>query len=590
MKIPEGYLKKKSHTIPFGYEACEFEGYIKPIPEQLEVLHKYLQGVTEQKYSLREAAKLISQETGRNISHVAVKNYIDSDPSLEEQHKKKLAKRKAKIAKAKKALYVKERKVKAQEQVIKKATEQSTSHIVTDEELKEVPVDVQEQLRDAKVVFSANEGPQTDFLAADEKDVLYGGAAGGGKSYAMLVDPLRYAHKKAHRALILRRSMPELREMIDKSRELYPQAFPGAKFREVEKLWNFPSGAKIEFGFLERDADVYRYQGQAYSWIGFDEITHLPTEFSWNYLASRLRTTDPEIKTYLRCTANPGGSGAHWVKKRYIEPSESNKSFLGEDGLTRKFIPAKLQDNPYLAKDGVYEQMLKSLPPIQRRQLLEGNWEVAEGAAFVEFDPTKHIVTPFQIPVHWERVKGVDYGYAAESCCLWGAIDINDGTLIIYRELYRKGLTGEELGSIIGNMELEDPFSVPGVLDTAAWARTGTTGPTVGEALIKAGHKLRRADKNRIQGKIQIHEFLKVKENGRPRLQIFNSCPNLIRELQSIPLSKTNPEDVDTNASDHAYDALRYLIMSRPRVDSPLERIRGLKRQMHQPADSTFGY
>ena len=590
MKIPAGYLKKKSHTIPFGYEACEFEGYIKPIPEQLEVLHKYLQGVTEQKYSLREAAKLISQETGRNISHVAVKNYIDSDPSLEEQHKKKLAKRKAKIAKAKKALYVKERKVKAQEQVIKKATEQSASHIVTDEELNEVPLDVQEQLKDAKVVFSANEGPQTDFLAADEKDVLYGGAAGGGKSYAMLVDPLRYAHKKAHRALILRRSMPELREMIDKSRELYPQAFPGAKFREVEKLWNFPSGAKIEFGFLERDADVYRYQGQAYSWIGFDEITHLPTEFSWNYLASRLRTTDPEIKTYLRCTANPGGSGAHWVKKRYIEPSESNKSFLGEDGLTRKFIPAKLQDNPYLAKDGVYEQMLKSLPPIQRRQLLEGNWEVAEGAAFVEFDPTKHIVTPFQIPVHWERVKGVDYGYAAESCCLWGAIDINDGTLIIYRELYQKGLTGEELGSIIGNMELEDPFSVPGVLDTAAWARTGTTGPTVGEALIKAGHKLRRADKNRIQGKIQIHEFLKVKENGRPRLQIFNSCPNLIRELQSIPLSKTNPEDVDTNASDHAYDALRYLIMSRPRVDSPLERIRGLKRQMHQPADSTFGY
>ena len=163
--------------------------------------------------------------------------------------------------------------------------------------------------------------------------------------------------------------MPELREMIDKSRELYPQAFPGAKFREVEKLWNFPSGAKIEFGFLERDADVYRYQGQAYSWIGFDEITHLPTEFSWNYLASRLRTTDPEIKTYLRCTANPGGVASHWVKKRYVDSHEYNKSFIGNDGLTRKFIPAKLADNPYLAEDGVYEQMLKSLPPTQRQQL-----------------------------------------------------------------------------------------------------------------------------------------------------------------------------------------------------------------------------
>ena len=588
--IPKDYLVRKSHTIPFGYELSDIKGYLKPIPKELKALNKYLQGVSEQKYSLREAARLITQEAGRSISHVALKNYLDSDPSLAEQHKKKVAQRKKKLAKQKKALYNKEQTIKAQEEVIKKATEQTTSNVVTENKLAEVPEDVQEQLKEANVVFHANEGPQTDFLAADEKDVLYGGAAGGGKSYAMLVDPLRYAHKKAHRALILRRSMPELREMIDKSRELYPQAFPGAKFREVEKLWNFPSGAKIEFGFLERDADVYRYQGQAYSWIGFDEITHLPTEFSWNYLASRLRTTDPSIKTYLRCTANPGGAGASWVKKRYIEPHEDNKSFLGADGLTRKFIPAKLVDNPYLAKDGVYEQMLKSLPPIQRRQLLEGNWDVAEGAAFVEFDNTKHIVTPFQIPVHWERVKGIDYGYAAESCCLWGAIDINDGTLIIYRELYRKGLTGEELGSIIGNMELEDPLSVPGVLDTAAWARTGTTGPTVGEALIKAGHKLRRADKNRIQGKIQIHEFLKIKENGRPRLQIFNTCPNLIRQLQSIPLSKTNPEDVDTHASDHAYDALRYLIMSRPRVDSPLERIRGLKREMHNPSDSTFGY
>jgi hypothetical protein len=139
-------------------------------------------------------------------------------------------------------------------------------------------------------------------------------------------------------------------------------------------------------------------------------------------------------------------------------------------------------------------------------------------------------------------------------------------------------------------MELEDPYSVSGVLDTAAWARTGTTGPTVGEALVRAGHKLRPADKNRVQGKIQIHEFLKVKENGRPRLQIFNSCPNLIRELQSIPLSKTNPEDVDTHASDHAYDALRYMIMSRPRMASTFDRLRGLKRDIHQPSDSTFGY
>jgi hypothetical protein len=462
--------------------------------------------------------------------------------------------------------------------------------LITDEFLDDLSPTAKKEITQ-DIIFKANEGPQEDFLAAGETDVLYGGSAGGGKSYAMIVDPLRFAHRSAHRALILRRSMPELRELIDKSRELYPKAFPGCKYREVEKLWNFPSGAKIEFGFLERDADVYRYQGQAYSWIGFDEITHLPTEFSWNYLASRLRTTDPDITPYMRCTANPGGVGAHWVKKRYISPAPPNDSFLGADGITRKFIPARLQDNPYLAYDGRYEQMLKSLPPAQRKQLLEGDWDVAEGAAFTEFERPLHVIAPFEIPIHWERIKGIDYGYASESCCIWGAVDPSDGTLIIYRELYRKGLLGTELAQLLTEMEISDPMSVRGVLDTACWSRTGTTGPTVGETLVRAGHKLRPADKNRIAGKIQIHEYLKLQNSGRPRIQIFNTCPNLIRELQSIPLDKNNPEDVDTHASDHAYDALRYLVMARPRVNDPLSQLRSLHReQLYRPVDSTFGY
>jgi len=523
-------------------------------------------------------------------------NYTYSD-----EQKAKMAARRA-VSKKQKAIQKIENRLKSKRHNLKQTTEllsklesdkeTEQGKVVTPDELNVLPKALQAEIdAGANVVFHPNEGPQTEFLAADEKDVLYGGAAGGGKSYAMLVDPLRYAHRKAHRALILRRSMPELRELIDKSRELYPQAFPGCKFREVEKVWNFPSGAKIEFGFLERDADVYRYQGQAYSWIGFDEITHLPTEFGWNYLASRLRTTDPEIKTYLRCTANPGGIGASWVKKRYVDAFTYNESFVGGDGLTRKFIPARLTDNPYLSEDGVYEQMLMSLPPVQRKQLLEGNWDINEGAAFVEFDPDVHIVTPFQIPLTWERIKGIDYGYASESACVWGAVDRTDGTLIIYRELYRKGLTGEDLGAIITDMEMEDPFSVSGVLDTAAWARTGTTGPTVGESLVKQGHKLRRADKNRIQGKIQIHEYLKVQPSGRPRLQIFNTCPNLIKELQSIPLDKRNPEDVDTHAADHAYDALRYLIMSRPRINNPMDNLRQYHREsIYRPVDETFGY
>ena len=492
--------------------------------------------------------------------------------------------------KLKQRLDAKRDSLNASKETLRKIEKKVNNKVITEDTLKKVSKSLKQEVEE-NVIFKANEGPQTDFLAAPERDVLYGGAAGGGKSYAMLIDPLRFAHRAAHRALILRRSMPELRELIDKSRELYPKAFPGCKYKEVEKLWNFPSGAKVEFGFLERDADVYRYQGQAYSWIGFDEITHLPTEFGWNYLASRLRTTDPDITPYMRCTANPGGVGATWVKKRYVDPYPPNESFTGEDNLTRKFIPARLDDNPYLAEDGRYEEMLKALPPTQRKQLLEGNWDVNEGAAFTEFDLDTHVITPFEIPISWERGKGVDYGYSSESACIWGTVDPTDGTLIIYRELYRKGLTGEDLGRLITEMELTDPYSVQGVLDTAAWAKTGTTGPTVGESLIRAGHKLRRADKNRVQGKIQIHEYLRVQQSGRPRLQIFNTCPNLIRELQSIPLDKNNSEDVDTHAPDHAYDALRYLIMSRPRIQDSFSRIRNLHlEQAYTPADSEFGY
>jgi len=514
------------------------------------------------------------------------KNSELSDFKLALQAKKKLTKKNQKVKKLTRSLARVQKELKEEEKVL-------TSNVLTESETKKLPDQIQQHLDNtgSYVAFMPNEGPQTDFLAASEKDVLYGGAAGGGKSFAMLIDPLRYCHFPEHRALILRRSMPELRELIDKSRELYPKAFKGAKFKEVEKLWQFPSGAKIEFGFLERDADVYRYQGQAYSWIGFDEITHLPTEFGWNYLASRLRTTNPELPTYLRCTANPGGVGAHWVKKRYIEPHEENKTFKGSDGLTRKFIPARLQDNPFLAEDGEYERMLLSLPAVQRKQLLEGNWEINEGAAFAEFDTSIHVIPPFAMPTWWERTKGIDYGYASESCCLWGAIDPEDKTLIIYRELYRKGLTGEVLGDTLNDMEADEVKSITGVLDTAAWARTGYTGPTIGEMLMLKGHKLRRADKNRVAGKVQIHEYLRPDERtGRPRLQIFNTCTNLIKELQGLPLSKSNPEDVDTHSPDHAYDALRYLVMSRPRLDHPHDRMLRIKQDIYQPIDSTFGY
>jgi len=304
-----------------------------------------------------------------------------------------------------------------------------------------------------EVLFQPNPGPQTNFLAAPEREVLYGGAAGGGKTYSLIVDPLRYCNNPNMNALILRRTNDELREIIHKSQEMYPQAFPGAKWMEKKSQWTFPSGARIWMTYLEQEKDVLRYQGQAFTYIGFDELTQYPTPYAWDYLRSRLRTADPSLPVYMRGTTNPGGPGHGWVKKMFIDPAPAGKPFWATDITTgetlkypkhhsksdqplfkRRFIPAKLMDNPFLYEQGDYEAMLLSLPETQRRQLLEGSWDVAEGAAFSEFDRRYHVTDVFTIPDNWRKFRACDYGYSSYSAVLWFAVDPATEQLVVYRE------------------------------------------------------------------------------------------------------------------------------------------------------------
>ena len=478
-------------------------------------------------------------------------------------------------------------------------------------DLDALPNAVADLVGESEVVFQPNDGPQTDFLSAGERDVLYGGAAGGGKSFALLADPLRYCHNPNHRGLLLRRTLDELTELIDKSRQLYTKAFPGAKFRESKSTWVFPSGATIWFTYLDKDKDVTRFQGQAFNWIGIDEITQYPTPYVWDYLRSRLRATDPELQQhlYMRCTANPGGVGGWWVKKPYIDGLEPNKpfpafdietqkEFLWPDGhekagqplFLRKFVPARLTDNPYLMADGQYEAMLRSLPEVERKRLLEGDWDVAEGAAFPEFSRSKHVVEHFELPTNWPRIRAADYGYASPSCVLWGAIDW-DNNIWVYRELYAKHLTAEELADKILEAEQLDPLPYYTVLDSSCWNKTGF-GPSIAETMMRVGVRWTPSDRNRIQGKMEIHRRLADDPyTNEPRLRIFSSCQNIIKQLAGIPLSKSNSEDVDTKSEDHAYDALRYMLMTRVSGYSSIHKQLGaIKNQVHQVHDATFGY
>ena len=464
----------------------------------------------------------------------------------------------------------------------------------------------------ANVLFKPNKGPQTEFLAASEREVLYGGSAGGGKSYAMLADPLRYMGHPQFSGLLLRHTTEELRELIFKSQELYPKIWPGIKWSERKMQWTAPSGARLWMSYLDRDEDVLRYQGLAFSWIGFDELTQWATPYAWNYMRSRLRSTATDLPIFMRATTNPGGRGHHWVKKMFIDPSPYNRSFdatdidttevlrypaghskAGKPLFKRRFIPARLSDNPYLSQAGDYEAMLLSLPEQQRRQLLEGDWDIKEGAAFTEFDRHVHVIEPFDIPSNWVKFRACDYGYGSYSGVLWFAVAPNE-QIVTYRELYVSKVLATDLADMILDLEAEDGNIKYGVLDSSLWHKRGDTGPSLAEQMISRGCRWRPSDRSRgsrVAGKNEIHLRLQIDEfTEEPRLVFFNTCTNVISQLPSIPLDKKNPEDVDTKSEDHLYDALRYGIMSRPRFSifdyDPMGRPGGGMRV----ADATFGY
>ena len=522
----------------------------------------------------------------------AVKAKISAQRTIREQNKK--------ITKAQTEFHNAKRK---KENLLKvdDALKGKESTVLTEDAIENLAPNVQEHVED-NVIFRPNDGPQTTFLAASEREVFYGGARGGGKSYAMLIDPLRYCHKENHRCLLLRRSMPELRDMINHSQRLYGQAYPGAKWREQEKEWRFPSGARIEFGYAENLTDVLRYQGQSYTWIGIDELPQYPTPEIYNFLRSSLRSVDPEIPVYMRATGNPGNIGSIWVKDMFVDPAEPGKRFdviidtvAGQKKITRRFIPAKLQDNPYLMQTDDYLVMLSSLPEVQRKQFLEGDWSAFEDCAFPEFDVVKHISEPFEIPRNWHRFRTCDWGYSSAACCLWIAIDF-DNNLWVYRELYTQRVTADVFARKVLEAE-QGEYIRYGMLDSSTWARRGDVGPSIAETMIREGCKWRPSDrspKSRVNGKLELHKRFSIDEkSGEPKLKIFNNCRNLLRTLPLLPTDKHNPEDVDTHAEDHAYDALRYGVMSRPLHPNSNANDQFMKQNREnnfKPADRIFGY
>lgn len=435
---------------------------------------------------------------------------------------------------------------------------------------------------------------QIAFMQRPEDEALYGGAAGGGKSEALIIEALRQVHIPHYRALILRKTYPELSELIDKSQKYYPAAFPGCKYNDTKHAWTFPSGARITFGAMQRDQDKHKYQGRAFDFIGFDELTHF-TYSQYSYLVSRNRPSGKGTRVYMRATANPGGVGHGWVKERFITAAppmttiRENIDIRYPDGhtetrqKTRIFVPAQVFDNVALMQnDPEYITRLASMPEAEKKALLYGDWDSFSGQVFTEWrnDPTHyedqvwtHVISPFAIPKSWKIYRGFDFGYARPFSVGWYAVD-HDSRLYRIRELY--GCTGTpnegvkwepaRIAREIGAIEHDDPNIkgrvVHGIADPSIYDES--RGESVAAMMEREGIFFDKADNARIAGKMQLHNRFAFDENGFPMLYVFDTCKHFIRTVPALVYDETNVEDIDTDTEDHIYDECRYVCMEYP--------------------------
>lgn len=435
---------------------------------------------------------------------------------------------------------------------------------------------------------------QAEFMRRPEYECLFGGAAGGGKSDAMVVEALRQVHIPHYKGLILRKTFPQLAELIDKSLTYYPAAFPGARYNASNHTWRFPSGAKIIFGAMQHVQDRTKYQGQAYDFIGFDELTHFTYE-EYSYLFSRNRPNGPGTRVYIRSTANPGGVGHGWVKERFITaaapmtPIEETISWREPDGTEQQavqrriFVPSLVFDNPALLRnDPDYVRRLASMPEAERNALLYGDWDTFSGQVFTEWRNDSahyqdrrwsHVVDPFLVPEEWPVWCGLDWGYSRPFSVGWYAVD-RERRLYRIREYY--GCTGTpnvgvkmepaEVAREIKRIEAEDVNlkgrQIHRIGDPAIWGSDGTE--SIGALMERERVYFERGDHARIDGKMQIHHRLAFDPDGRAMLYVFSTCRHFIRTVPNLVYDQRDVEDIDTDGEDHIYDELRYVCMANP--------------------------
>ena len=430
---------------------------------------------------------------------------------------------------------------------------------------------------------------QKQLLLARTKHIGFGGARGGGKSWAVHTKAklmcLKYPGIKA---LIVRRTYPELlNNHID---QLVEELRGIAKYNKTDKIFRFVNGSTIKFGYCNHDKDLQQYQGAQYDVIFLDEATQLQESWMKKITACLRGTNDFPKRIYY--TMNPGGQGHAYIKRIFIDKRYEE----GEDPKDYTFIQSLVTDNKALMKKQPdYIRQLEALPPKLRDAWLYGRWDIFEGQFFEDFrpepDPVKaeeegvtleelkqqrrwtHVIKPFDIPAGWKIYRSYDFGYNKPFSCAWWAVDY-DGVLYRILELYgctntpNEGMkwSPDRQFREIAQIERTHPWfknkPITGVADPSIW--DASRGISIAEEAGRQGVLFTPGDNERLAGWMQCHYRLQFDDNGYPRMYVFEGCAGFIRTIPGLMYSETRPEDLDTDGEDHIADEWRYMCMSRP--------------------------
>lgn len=417
---------------------------------------------------------------------------------------------------------------------------------------------------------------QTKFHTSTAFETLYGGAAGGGKTAAIVAEAVTYAleYPKA-RIYIFRKTIPELKQSVVP--EIYKQCadyINTAKemtYNAQDRVFNFANGSIIQLAYLENPQDMFRYQSAEIHLLLIDELTHFSQD-EYEYLKTRVRGTGQHPLKVMSAT-NPGNIGHAWVKSYFIDIAKAETIYKDRNGNTRQFIPAKVSDHPIEAFRDTYTQQLSSLTnPDLKRALLLGDWDIFAGQAFGEWlretedGKPWHVIEPFAIPKHWVKWFAYDYGYNSFAAGLWFTRDPSTERIYVYREFYEHEMSVSKQAEQILMRDQEEGVHLR-LADPSIWKQRGDveTGENIANIFQRAGLIFQPANNDRIAGKNVIHEMLAPAADGVPKMQIFANCVNTVRTIPALPIDPNRPEDIDTRAEDHLYDDLRYgLINQRP--------------------------